>query len=49
MRITILPELETRLRARAEAEGLRVEDYLERIAKDDQAAEEELRPWRLQG
>ena len=49
MSITILPELETRLRARAEAEGLSVERYLERIAKDDQAAEEELQALALEG
>jgi len=49
MSITILPELETRLRARAEAEGLSVEQYLERIAKDDQAAEEELHALAVEG
>jgi len=49
MSITILPELEARLRARAEAEGLSVEDYLERIAKDDQAAEEELQTLAMEG
>ena len=42
MSITIHPELEARLRARAEAEGLTVEAYIERIARDDQQAEEEL-------
>jgi hypothetical protein len=34
MSITIQPELESRLRVRAEAEGLTVEAYLERIARD---------------
>lgn len=40
MNITIPPELESRLRARAEAEGLTIEGYIERIARDDQQAEE---------
>ena len=31
MSITIHPELEVRLRARAEAEGITVEAYIERI------------------
>jgi hypothetical protein len=42
MPITIHPELEAKLRARAEAAGVTVETYIERIARDDQAAEEEL-------
>jgi hypothetical protein len=42
MPITIHPELEARLRARAEASGVTVETYIERIARDDQAAEDEL-------
>jgi hypothetical protein len=42
MPIHINPELETKLRARAEAVGLTVETYIERIASDDQAAEDEL-------
>ena len=49
MNITIHPELETRLRARAEAEGLTVEAYIERIARDDQQAEEELEALALEG
>jgi hypothetical protein len=40
--ITIHPELETRLRARAQAEGLTVEAYLERLVRADQSAEDEL-------
>ena len=36
------PELEARLRSRAEAEGLSVEAYVERIARDDERAEQEL-------
>ena len=42
MSIAIHPDLEARLRARAEAEGLTVEAYIECIARDDQQAEEEL-------
>jgi hypothetical protein len=42
MRIVIQPELESRLRARAEAEGLTIQAYVERLARDDEAAEEEL-------
>jgi 4-aminobutyrate aminotransferase-like enzyme len=42
MNITIHPELETRLRARAQAEGLTVEAYLERLVRDDQSAEDEV-------
>jgi hypothetical protein len=42
MSITIHPELEARLRARADAEGLTVEAYVERIARDDEQAEQEL-------
>jgi hypothetical protein len=36
-------DLEERLRARAEAAGIRVETYIERIARDDEAAEEGLK------
>ncbi len=49
MSITIHPELESRLRARAEAEGLTIEAYVERIARDDQQAEEELEALALEG
>ena len=42
MAITIDPKLEARLRERAEVEGLSVTAYVERLVKDDQAAEEEL-------
>ena len=49
MNITIPPELESRLRARAEAEGLTIEGYIERIARDDQQAEEELEALALEG
>jgi len=49
MSITIHPDLEVRLRARAEAEGLSVEAYVERIARDDQQAEAELEAYALEG
>jgi|HubBroStandDraft_1064217.scaffolds.fasta_scaffold180571_1 hypothetical protein len=49
MSITIHPDLESRLRARAEIEGLTVEAYVERIARDDQQAEEELEALALGG
>ena len=49
MSISIVPDLETRLRARASAEGITVERYLERIALDDQRAEEELESLAIEG
>ena len=49
MSIAIEPELEARLRARAEAEGITLETYLERIARDDQNAEQELAVLALEG
>jgi hypothetical protein len=49
MSITIQPELESMLRARAAAEGLTVEAYIERIARDDQEAEDELESLALAG
>ena len=49
MSITIQPEIETRLRARADAEGISVEAYIGRIALDDQRAEEELEALALEG
>jgi transcriptional regulator with XRE-family HTH domain len=42
MVLTIQPELETKLRARAAAGGLTVEEYLERLVRADQLAEDEL-------
>jgi hypothetical protein len=47
--ITIRPDLESKLRARAEIEGLTIEAYVERIARDDQQAEEELEASALEG
>jgi hypothetical protein len=42
MTITIDPKLEARLRERAEAEGLTVAAYVERLVNADQAAEAEI-------
>ena len=49
MSITINPELETRLRARAQAEGITVEAYVERLLRADQEAEDELEALALGG
>jgi hypothetical protein len=49
MAITIDPKLEARLRERAEAEGVSVAEYVERLVKADQAAEEELESLALEG
>ncbi|MGO8736653.1 MAG: hypothetical protein ACLQVM_28125 [Terriglobia bacterium] len=42
MTVTIHPQLEKRLRARADAEGLTVEAYVERLVSAEQQAEDEL-------
>lgn len=42
MSITIHPPLETELRAKAKAEGISVEAYLERLLNSDQDALDEL-------
>jgi hypothetical protein len=49
MTITIDPMLEARLRERAEAEGLTVAAYVERLVKADQAAEAEIESLALEG
>ncbi len=49
MPITIHPELEAKLRARADAAGITVENYIERIARDSQAAEEEIVALAIEG
>ena len=49
MTITIHPEIERRLRARAEAEGLSVEAYVDRLVRADQEAEDELEALALEG
>lgn len=49
MSITIHPEIEKRLRARAEAEGVSVDAYLERLVRADQQAEDELEALAVEG
>ncbi len=49
MSITIHPDLETRLRARAEAGGLTVDEYVERLVRADQLAEDELEGLAMEG
>ncbi len=49
MTITLDPKLEARLRQRADAEGLTVSTYIERLVNADQAAEEELESIALEG
>jgi hypothetical protein len=49
MSMTIQSDLEVRLRGRAEAEGVSVEAYLERVARDDEQAERELERLALEG
>ena len=49
MAITIDPTLEARLRERAEAEGLTVSAYVERLVNADQAAEDEIEALALEG
>lgn len=49
MTIKIDPKREARLRERAEAEGLTVSDYIERLISDEQSAEDELESLALEG
>ncbi|MBI4472266.1 MAG: hypothetical protein HY646_06330 [Acidobacteria bacterium] len=49
MSITIDPELESKLRARAQAEGITVEAYLERVIEADEQAENEIEALALEG
>lgn len=49
MSIVIPPELEARLRAQAETEGLTVEAYLERLVGADERAEQEITTLALEG
>jgi hypothetical protein len=49
MSLAIHPELETKIRARAEAEGLSIEAYLERLMAIDQQANDELQLLALEG
>jgi hypothetical protein len=49
MTITIDPKIEARLRERAEAEGLTISAYLERLVQADQIAVDELESLALEG
>ena len=49
MSIQIRPELESKLRVKAQAEGLTIEDYLERLISADERAEQELAALALEG
>ncbi len=49
MSISIHPELETKLRGLAQAEGVTVEAYLERLVRAEQSAEDELTALALEG
>jgi hypothetical protein len=49
MTITIDSKLEARLRERAEAEGLTIPAYVERLVEADQSAEDELEALALEG
>lgn len=49
MSITIGPPLETELRAKANAQGITVEAYLERLVKADREALKELENLALEG
>ena len=49
MTITVRPEAAVVLKERAEAEGISVEEYVERIALDEQKAWDELEALALEG
>jgi hypothetical protein len=49
MNITIQTEIELRLRARAETEGITVEAYVERLVRAEEQAEDELEVLALEG
>ena len=49
MSIAIHPELESKIRSRAEAQGLSVEAYLESLVRADQLGTEELESLALEG
>jgi hypothetical protein len=49
MSIAIHPDLESRIRSRAEAQGLTIEAYLERLVRADQLGMEELESLGLEG
>jgi hypothetical protein len=49
MTITLNPDLEARIHERAEADGLSVDAYIERLLIADQSAEEELEFLAMEG
>ena len=49
MNLAISPDVENLLRSRAETEGMTVEQYVERIARNEQQGEEELEALALEG
>lgn len=49
MSISVHPELETRIRTRAEAEGLTVEAYLERLVQAEQQGLDKIEGAALEG
>ena len=49
MDISVSPELEAKLRIRAEAEDLTVEAYLDRLLRSDQEAEDEIELLAIEG
>ncbi len=49
MSIAIHPDLESKIRSRAEAQGLTIETYLERLVRADQQGTEELESLALEG
>ncbi len=49
MSISIHPEIEKQLRARAEAAGLSIETYLERLVRTDQEAGDEIEALAIEG
>lgn len=49
MSISVHPELETKIRARAEAEGISIEAYLERLVQGERQGSEELEALALEG
>lgn len=49
MSISVHPELETKIRARAEAEGISIEAYLERLVQGERQGTEELEALALEG
>ena len=49
MSITIHPPLETELRAKADAEGISVETFLERLLRSNQNVADELQPLATEG